>query len=74
MPNGIAPKKKSWYAANILDVSTKPVPLCSASSPPMNRPTLISPALVLLELAEVPMFFIFQATDTAGNVPYLKNK
>ena len=57
---GPVPKKHVLCIANILDISAKPIPLCSASSPPSRGPNYISLAPLLLKLTYFAMLFIFQ--------------
>ena len=67
-------KQNASCVANILDMSTKQIPLCSPSSPPSSGPNSIFLATLLLKLAHLAILFILQLTHTSGNVYEPKNK
>ena len=50
LSNGSISKKNVTCIVNILDISTKPIPLCSLSSPLSSEPIPISLAILLLNL------------------------
>ena len=68
----IVPKKNMSCIVNISDISTKPSPLCSPSSPPSSEPNSCSSSPVLTELVFMTMLFILQLTHSS--VRQLKNK
>ena len=66
LSSDIIPKKNVSCIANILDISTKPMPLCSPYSPPSYKINSIFLAPLSTELSYLVVLFILQLVHTAS--------
>ena len=68
-------KENASCVTNILDISTKLIPLYSPSTPTSLAPNYITLSPLLMELAYLAMLFIFLVTHSdPSSVCHLKNK
>ena len=74
LSNVIVLKKVASCTANILDISTKPTPLCSQSPAPSSEPHVISIAPKFAQLAYLAMLFILPLTYSASNTCQMQDK
>ncbi len=72
--NSLVPKKNASCVANILDISTKSIPLYSSASSLSSQPNSIFLASLLLKLVYLAMLFIFQVTHMISSVHHLNGQ
>ena len=74
LSDGFILKKNAFHITYILDIFTKPTPLCSPTTSPVIEPCSTTLASLLAELAYLTMLFIPQVTHTARSACHLRNK